>query len=53
MLYVHLAENHRRDIPEAILAAGRTEIDPDTRILKMLGARGSQAAASSGLERIL
>lgn len=41
MLYVHVAENHRRDIPESIVAAGCNEVDPDRRILKMLGARGS------------
>src|SRR5215471_18304755 len=32
MLYVHVAENHRREIPPAILAAGSGESDPDTRI---------------------
>ena len=48
MLYVHLAEHHRRDIPEAILAAGHSEADPDTRMLKMLGARGSHVAAEPG-----
>jgi integrase len=47
MLYVHVAENHRREIPEAILAAGRDESDPDRRILKMLSARGSQVAAAA------
>ena len=41
MLYVHVAENHRRDIPEDIAAAGLGEIDPDRRVLRMLGARGS------------
>jgi hypothetical protein len=45
MLYVHVAENHRREIPEAIIAAGRDENDPDHRVLKMLGARGSQIGA--------
>jgi len=39
MLYVHLAEHHRRAIPEAVLAAGAREVDPDHRILAMLGAR--------------
>jgi hypothetical protein len=29
--------------------AGREEIDPDTRIIKMLGARGSHMAAESAL----
>jgi hypothetical protein len=45
MIYVHVAENHRREIPEAVLAAGAGESDPDRRILKMLGARGSHTAA--------
>jgi integrase len=47
MLYVHVAENHRRETPEAIVAAGRGETDPERRVLKMLGARGSQVAAVS------
>jgi hypothetical protein len=46
MLYVHVAENHRREIPEHIMAAGRDESDPDRRVLAMLTARGSQAAAA-------
>ena len=46
MLYVHVAENHRRDIPESIVVAGQSESDPDRRILKMLSARGSYMAAS-------
>jgi len=50
MLYVHVAENHRRDIPESIVAAGCNEVDPDRRILKMLGARGSHVAAASGIQ---
>ena len=41
MLYVHVAESHRRDLPEGIVAAGSAELDPDRRVLKMLGARGS------------
>jgi integrase len=47
MLYVHVAENHRRDLPGAILEAGRIELDPDRRVLAMLSARGSQVAASA------
>jgi integrase len=39
ILYVHLAEQHRREIPGAILEAGSREMDPDRRILAMLGAR--------------
>src|SRR5262249_30654520 len=54
MLYVHVAENHARAIPEAILAAGRGESDPDRRIVAMLGARGtsvprSEASAVDGV----
>jgi hypothetical protein len=45
MLYVHVAENHRREIPPEILAAGSGESDPDRRMLRMLGGRGSQVAA--------
>jgi hypothetical protein len=45
MIYVHVAETHRRDIPAAIVAAAGGETDPDRRILKMLAARGSHAAA--------
>jgi len=52
MLYVHVAEHHRRDIPEDIVAAASGEIDPDRRVLRMLAARGSHVAAgSSVLER--
>lgn len=46
MTYVHVAENHRREIPEPILEAAKTEADPDRRILKMLAARGSHVAAA-------
>jgi integrase len=48
MLYVHVADNHRREIPEDILAAGAGESDPDARIIRLLGARGSHAAAAPG-----
>jgi hypothetical protein len=47
MIYVHVAEPHRRESPEAVVAAAATELDPDRRILKMLAAPGSHAAASS------
>jgi integrase len=39
MLYVHLAEQHRRVIPQVVLASGAREMDPDVRVLAMLGAR--------------
>jgi hypothetical protein len=41
MLYAHVADNHRREIPEGILAAGAGETDPDARIVRMLCARAS------------
>jgi len=44
MIYVHVAENHRREIPECVLEAGLGEPDPDRRILKMLAARGKNLA---------
>ena len=46
MIYVNLANAHRRPIPEIILAAADDERDPDTRIMKMLGARGALVATS-------
>ena len=39
MLYVHLAEQHRREIPQRVLEAGVRESDPDRRVLAMLSAR--------------
>ena len=44
MIYVHVAETHRREIPEAILEAGNAERDPDRRVLAMLSARGANVA---------
>lgn len=44
MIYVHVAENHRREVPEVVREAGLGELDPDRRILKMLGARGKNLA---------
>jgi hypothetical protein len=43
MLYVHVAKEHRRDLPPEVIAAGANEADPDRRILGMLGARGANA----------
>jgi hypothetical protein len=45
MLYVHVAEAHHRELSEAVRQAGAGESDPDTRIIKMLSARGSHVAA--------
>jgi hypothetical protein len=50
MLYVHVAENHRREIPGPIVPAGQGENDPDRQILKMLAARGSHVAAASAIQ---
>jgi integrase len=41
MRYVHVADSHRREIPPEVLAAATGEIDPDRRILKMLGSRAA------------
>ena len=46
MLYVHVAEAHARELPDPVREAGLGEMDADRRILKMLGARGSHAAAA-------
>lgn len=46
MLYVHVAEAHARELPEPLREAGLGDIDADRRILKMLGAHGSGAAAA-------
>ena len=47
MIYVHVAEHHRREIPEGLIAAAQEERDPDRRVLAMLGARGSHVAAET------
>jgi len=44
MIYVHVAENHRRDIPEPCSAAALSEADSDRRVLAMLSARGKNLA---------
>jgi integrase len=51
MLYVHLAETHRRPIPPSILKEGAREADPDRRILEMLTARGNLTATESVEEK--
>ncbi len=47
MLYVHVSEAHHRALPEHVAEAAKGEPDPDRRVLKMLAARGSHAAAST------
>ena len=39
MLYVHVAEAHAREWPEAVNEATTTEINPDRRVIAMLGSR--------------
>jgi integrase len=39
MRYVHHVEEHHRPVPAAILAAGDAVVDPDERVIAMLGAR--------------
>lgn len=48
MLYVHVAEAHAREWPERVHEAARREMDPDKRIIAMLGARATDAAGSCG-----
>jgi integrase len=50
MIYVHVAENHRREIPACVLEAGQAETDPDRRVLGMLGARGKSVAKAPAPE---
>jgi integrase len=51
MLYVHVAENHRRPTPPEVIAAGAAELDPDRRILAMLSSRCSDVAARGGADQ--
>jgi hypothetical protein len=50
MLYVHVAQDHQRELPENVRAAAMGVSDPDTRVLRMLGARGSHVAAEASTE---
>ncbi len=47
MLYVHVAESHAREWPEHVHAAAATQIDPDKRIIAMLGVRGKTVAKTA------
>jgi integrase len=51
MLYVNFAGAHMRPIPPTVLLAAGTEVDPDQRILKMLGARGTVVAQPTVVKR--
>jgi hypothetical protein len=37
--YVHVAEDHMRPLPEKVIEAAQGEVDPDRKIVRMLGAR--------------
>ena len=50
MLYVNLAQDRRRTIPDVILSAGGGVRDPDTRIVRMLSARGEAAVLEAAGE---
>lgn len=50
MLYVHVAEAHARELPDCVREAAQNEIDPDRRIVAMLGARGKTVAKPSSTE---
>jgi integrase len=50
MLYVNFAGNHLRELPAEVVMAPGSEIDPDRRILKMLGARGILVASGAAAE---
>jgi len=47
---VHVAEAHAREWPELLHEAALSEIDPDRRIVAMLGARGKTVAKPSSTE---
>ncbi|TMQ23032.1 MAG: site-specific integrase [Deltaproteobacteria bacterium] len=48
MLYVHVAETHARELPQVIRDAAIGETDPDARIVRMLGARGTFVPRTEG-----
>jgi integrase len=50
MLYVNFAGAHMRPIPPTVLLAAGTEVDPDQRILMMLGARCTVVAQPTALK---
>ena len=50
MLYVHVAGAHARELPDCVREAVQNEMDPDRRIVAMLGARGKTVAKAEGTE---
>ncbi len=61
MRYVHVAQDHQREIPRVVLEAGAAFMDPDRRVLGMLGARklvpwqnhGKELSVEAGKDRSL
>jgi hypothetical protein len=49
MLYVHVADVHARELPAEIRDAAIGEADPDARIVRMLGARGTSVPRNEGV----
>jgi hypothetical protein len=49
MRYVHVAKDHLREIPDAIQAAGRTELDPTKRVMRMLSARADDTLCANSV----
>jgi hypothetical protein len=47
MIYVHVAEVHGRELPEEVQRAALGIMDPDARVLAMLGARGKNLAKTA------
>jgi hypothetical protein len=50
MLYVHVAEAHARELPDHIREAAQRELDPDKRIIAMLGIRRKTLGKTSVAE---
>ncbi len=48
--YVHVAEAHARELPDCVREAAQRELDPDKRIIAMLGVRGKTVAKTSVAE---
>jgi integrase len=51
MRYVHHVEEHNRPIPDDILAAGSPVVDPDERVIAMLGARSGTIVRGNGVAK--
>ena len=51
MRYVNLANLHHRSLPDELVKIGMSEVDPDRRVLAMLGGRGTRVAQEGGAKR--